>query len=189
MSAEPSSAAPAPSPSPLAASRAPASPRRRKRLWLALSIVALSLVSFVAWRLALYALEPKDDPGRFQGQWRLAVPAGTGEKSEARLVPGVTIRVSGDRWVWLADGKEQRRYRMELRPDASPKEIDLVLLAEGDRPRLELRGGTMTPVTLRGIYSVERGKAKVVAAVGGEARPTSLDAADGVTVWLLERQD
>jgi uncharacterized protein (TIGR03067 family) len=157
-------------------------------LRLALWIVVWAVVPFVIWRVALYALEPKDDLGRFQGQWTLSVPA-AGEKSDARLVPGVTIRVTGDRWVWAVGGEEQRRYRMELRPDASPKEIDLVLLATDDQPRLEKRGGTMTPVTLRGIYSVERGKVKVVAAVGGESRPGSLDTTDGATVWLLERQN
>jgi hypothetical protein len=42
-------------------------------------------------------------------------------------------------------------------------------------------------VTLRGIYTVERDRAKVVTAPGDNPRPSSLDAADGVTVWLLER--
>ena len=141
------------------------------------------------WFFAIRTPEPRDDPGRFQGTWRLAVPAGASADGQpaARFVPGATVRVTGDRWVYLVGDKEQRKYTMTLRPDADPKEIDLTQLAPDDKPLIQKWPPPARPVVLRGIYGVERDQAKIVASVGDEARPTSLDATDGVTVWLLER--
>lgn len=175
------SAEPAP---PLAAPR-PVKSRSRKRLALVLLVGA---VAFGVWYVAIRTPEPRDDPGRFQGEWQLTVPADSAEagKTTVRRTPTV-IRVTGDRWVFLLNDKEQRKYTMTLRPDADPKEIDLTQLAPDDKPLIQKMPPPARPVVLRGIYTVNRDTAKIVAAVGDESRPTSLDATDGVTVWLLER--
>jgi uncharacterized protein (TIGR03067 family) len=138
----------------------------------------VALVAFGVWFFAIRDPEPADDLGRFQGEWQLAVPAVDRENKPAARTRPVTIRVAGDRWVYVADGKEQRRYALALRPDASPKEIDLTMLGPDDKP---------TAFVLRGVYQVARGQAKVVAAPAGEPRPTGLDDPDAGTVWLLER--
>ncbi len=168
---------------PLAATRA-AKPRSRKRLALVLLVGA---GAFGVWFFAIRTPDPRDDPGRFQGVWGLAVPAEVDGKPTARLIPGATVRVTGDRWVYLVGDKEQRKYTLTLRPDADPKEIDLTQLAPDDTPLIQKWPPPARPVVLRGIYSVERDRAKIVTGIGDEARPTSLDATDGVTVWLLER--
>jgi uncharacterized protein (TIGR03067 family) len=135
-------------------------------------------VGFAVWYFAIRTPEPKDDLGRFQGEWQLAVPAvGRDRQPAARLKP-VTVRVTGDRWVYVADGKEAGRYAITLRPAASPKEIDLVQLGPDDRP---------TANVLRGVYTIDRDRARVVTAPGDEPRPTELDAADGPPGWILER--
>ena len=47
------------------------------------------------------------------------------------------VRVTGDRWVFLLNDKEQKRYTMVLRPEADPKEIDLTQLAPDDTPLIQ----------------------------------------------------
>jgi uncharacterized protein (TIGR03067 family) len=124
---------------------------------------------------------PRDDLGRFQGEWELAVSAGTrGGRPVARPKP-VTVRVTGDRWAFVADGKETARYAITLRPDASPKEIDLVKLGPDDAP---------TGPVSRGVYTIGAGRAKVVHAPAPAPRPAATDDADpnaAGTVWLLDR--
>jgi uncharacterized protein (TIGR03067 family) len=149
---------------------------RSKRIPLA--VLALVAVGFALWYFAVRTPEPKDDFGRFQGEWQLAVPTFDRDKKPAARAKPVTIRVTGDRWVYVADGKEQRRYQMTLRPEANPKEIDLVQLGTDDKP---------TAFVLRGIYTIDRDSAKVVTASGAEPRPTELDSEDGPPGWILER--
>jgi|GEM_PF-3003045 len=151
--------------------------RRRKRL--AALVAAVGLVAFGIWYFAIRTPEPRDDFGRFQGEWQLAVPAGTRDNQPtARRVASVTIRVTGDRWVWLVGEKEQRRYQMTLRPEANPKEIDLTQLGPDDQP---------TKNVLQGIYTIEGDYAKVLTAPNSDPRPTSLDNAEGPPGWLMER--
>jgi len=154
--------------------------------------VAVAAVAFGIWYFAVRTPEPRDDFGRFQGEWQVAVPADTGEREAekrpaARLVQGVTIRVTGDRWVYRLGDKEQKKYTMVLRPEANPKEIDLTQLAPDDKPLMQKWPPPTRPVMIRGIYTVERDRAKIVSAPGDEPRPTDIDATDGVTVLLLER--
>jgi len=142
-------------------------------------------VGFTIWYFAIRTPEPKDDFGRFQGEWRLIVS--DGKDTPGRPTP-VTIRVTGDRWVWLVGDKEQKRYTMELRPDTDPKEIDLTQLSGDDQPVIQTWPGPARKVVLRGIYSVEQDKAKLVIAPDPDPRPTSLDVPpDSGTVWLFER--
>ncbi len=146
----------------------------RRKIALGLAVV---LGAFGLWYFVIREPEPKDDLGRFQGQWQLAVPALDREgKPGARPTP-VTIRVAGDRWVLTANGQERGRYAVTLRPEANPKEIDLVQLGPDDKP---------TGQRSRGVYTIERGRAKVVHTPEPDPRPTDLDTEDG-TVWLLER--
>ena len=141
-------------------------------------LAAIVAVAFGIWYFAIRAPEPKDDFGRFQGEWQLAVPAvGRDRQPAARLKP-VTVRVTGDRWVYVADGQERMRYAMTLRPEADPKEIDLAQLGPDDKP---------TGAVLRGIYAIDRDRARVVAAPADDPRPTELDAEDGPPGWILER--
>jgi uncharacterized protein (TIGR03067 family) len=142
-------------------------------------VFVLAALGFAVWYFAIRTPEPTDDLGRFQGEWRLAVPAvGRDGKPGARLVSGVTIRVTGDRWVYLDNGKEQRRYRLTLRAGADPKEIDLTQLGPDDRP---------TAFVIRGVYAVDRDRATVAHAPDPSPRPAALDAPDGGAVWHLER--
>jgi uncharacterized protein (TIGR03067 family) len=146
--------------------------------------VAILACGFAIWYFAIRTPEPRDDFGRFQGEWQLAVPAeDRAGKPGARLKP-VTIRVTGDRWVYIVGDKDQKRYTMTLRPEANPKEIDLTQLAADDKPLIQKWPPPPRPVVLRGIYTIDRDRAKVVIAPGDEARPTDLDGTDG---WLLER--
>jgi uncharacterized protein (TIGR03067 family) len=95
----------------------------------------------------------------------------------AKVKP-VVIRVTGDRWAYVADGKETRRYSLTLRPGASPKEIDLVQLD---------RDGNPTAFVLRGIYTIDGDRAKVVTSSGSEPRPAEFDDPNGPPGVLLER--
>ncbi|MBP3957211.1 TIGR03067 domain-containing protein [Gemmata sp. G18] len=139
------------------------------------------VVAVAVWYFAIRTPEPRDDFGRFQGEWKLTVA------DRAKQAP-ITVRVSGDKWTWLVGGTDQKRYAMALRPDTSPKEIDLTQLAPDDSPQQERRDGKFVPVVLRGIYTVEGDKVKVVTAPNPHPRPTAFDATDGPPVWVLELQ-
>ena len=147
---------------------------------LALGVVALALAAFAVWYFALRG--PRDDLAQLQGEWRLSVA------DRAKQFP-IAVRVKGDRWVYLVGDQEQKRYTLTLRPDANPKEIDLVQLGPDDKPLMEKqkRDEPFTPVTLRGVYALEDGKMKVVFAPSPLPRPTALDADDGPPVWVLEK--
>jgi uncharacterized protein (TIGR03067 family) len=145
-----------------------------RRKWLAL-IALLAAAAFGVWYFALRG--PRDDLGRFQGQWQVAVPVGVRDNQTVAKVKPVQIRVTGERWVYVA-GETERQYAMTLRPEADPKEIDLVLLD---------RAGNPTKFVLRGIYQIEGDRAKVVTSIGDEERPTKFDDPDGPPGLLLER--
>ena len=147
---------------------------------------AIALVGFGIWYFAIRTPEPKDDFVRFQGEWQVVVPVGTRDGQLVARAKPVAVRVTGDRWVFVADGQEGKRYAMTLRPDANPKEIVFTMLAPDDKPKMLKHDGKAVPVVLRGVYSIERDRAKVVTAPGDQPRPTSTDAPD-VTVWFLER--
>jgi uncharacterized protein (TIGR03067 family) len=137
-------------------------------------IGAAVAAGFAMWYFAIHDPYPKDDLGRFQGEWQLAVPDTTRDKPRLK---SVTVRVTGDRWTLVTDGKETR-FAMTLRPDATPKEIDLVQLGPDDKP---------TALLLHGIYSIDRNRARVVTAPSDEPRPTELDPQVGLPGWILER--
>ena len=149
--------------------KAASTPPRKRRAG-RLLLVAVALVVGVLGYFAFWPSEPKTDFGRFQGTWRLA-PSGR----ENRFP--VTVRVSGDQWVYVVGEQEQKKYRLELRPEANPKEIDLTQLGPDDRP---------SAFVLKGIYAFEDGSVKVVTAPGTLPRPTDFDASDA-PVWVLER--
>lgn len=177
-------AAQPPSAPPVDVARSPRARRLRKiGAWAVLGGVVLAMgFWFVRHR------EPDDDLARWQGEWLLAVPAGDdGDPASARRKP-VLIRIHGDRWIYVANGHEQRRYAITLRPDTHPKEIDLVQLTANDQPLMQQWPPPPQPVTLRGIYLLERNRATVATSIGREPRPTAFEASDGVTLWLLERQ-
>ncbi|WP_162671939.1 TIGR03067 domain-containing protein [Gemmata massiliana] len=133
------------------------------------------------WYFAIRTPEPRDDFGRFQGEWKLTVA------DREKQMP-ITVRVSGDKWTWLVGGTDQKRYAMTLRPDTNPKEIDLTQLTADDAPLQERRGESTGAVVLRGIYTIEGDKAKLVTAPSPLPRPTTFDADDGPPVWVLELQ-
>lgn len=139
-------------------------------------VAAVALAAFGVWYFALRG--PRDDLGRWQGEWQVAVPAvGRDHKPGARLKP-VTIRVTGGHWAYIADGKELSKYAITLRPEARPKEIDLVRLDADDNP---------TRFALRGIYEIDGDHATLLTAPNPDPRPTSFDAEDGPPALLLER--
>jgi uncharacterized protein (TIGR03067 family) len=146
---------------------------------LAVAVVAAA-VGVAVWYFAIRTPEPRDDLGRFQGDWTLAVPAGTRDARAVRPKPAI-VRVTGDRWAYVIDGKVIQRYAITLRPDADPKEIDLAMLGADDRPNGKV---------IRGVYAIDRDRAKVAHAPDPDPRPTTTDetAPDAAgTVWLLER--
>jgi uncharacterized protein (TIGR03067 family) len=134
------------------------------------------LAAFGVWYFALRG--PKDDLGRWQGEWQLAVATvGRDHKPAARIKP-VTIRVTGDHWAYVADGKELSKFAVTLRPGARPKEIDLVRIDRDNNGK---------PDVLHGIYEIDGDRARLALVPEGDERPTALDPADGPPALLLER--
>jgi uncharacterized protein (TIGR03067 family) len=160
--------------------------RPATRRWIGAAAALLGAAAAIGYGF-LRSGEPTEDLARFQGEWQLAIPASDhGPPAAARLKP-VIVRIHGDRWIYVANGNEQRRYAITLRPDTDPKEIDLIQLTDNDQPLLQQWPPPPQPVTIRGIYAFEQNRAKVATSIGHEPRPTSFEATDGVTVWLLER--
>ncbi len=161
-------------------------PAVRARL---IAFALIALVGVGVWYFAIRTGEARDDAGRFQGEWQLAVPATARDGSPAARPKPVVVRVKGDRWVFFVGEAEQKRYTVVLRPTAGPKEIDLTLIGPDDKPKMVVRDGKPAPVVMRGVYAIESNRAKVVFAPDPEPRPATLDT-DGDahgSAWLLER--
>jgi uncharacterized protein (TIGR03067 family) len=150
-------------------------------LVIGLVLVALAAGGFGLWYAVLREAGPRDDLGRFQGEWKVGVP---GRTDSAPLV----IRVTGDTWTYVAGGMPRGSYRLTLNPAASPKKIDLLMLGPDGEP-LVRPGGPLVgaEVRLRGVYSVEKDRARVVLAPASEPRPASLDDPGDAQVLSLER--
>ncbi|MFM8274814.1 MAG: hypothetical protein ACKODX_21120 [Gemmata sp.] len=146
------------------------------RLKLAAALIAVLLVG-VGLCVALRG--PRDDIGRLQGEWRLTTA------DRGAQLPTL-VRVTGDRWVYVVGGAEQKRYAVTLRPEA--KEIDLTQLAAEGVPLTEMRGGEFVPVVHRGVYALDGDRVRFATAPPAYPRPTSLDGTDGAPVWVLERR-
>jgi uncharacterized protein (TIGR03067 family) len=116
------------------------------------------------------------DLAQFQGEWRIDVYGRDG---------GV-IRISGDRWTYIAGGQEQRSYRLAL--NASAKEIELIQLRTDGEPAVYTHGPQSgSPVKMHGVYSVNKDGARVVLRPGVEPRPTSLDDPGDAQTLTLKR--
>jgi uncharacterized protein (TIGR03067 family) len=82
------------------------------------------------------------------------------------------IRVSGDRWEYVAGQTVVKAYHLTLNEAANPKQIDLELLDTAG-----LRGA---PVKMHGIYAFDGNTtARVLLGPASEPRPESLDDTDG----------
>lgn len=175
MSADPSAQPPA---APATPAGPPPAPVRKASPFRALAVVAgLVLVGFGVWYFGFRG--PTDDPGRWQGEWQVSVLTVGPDGNLAQLArPGVTVRVTGAEWQYRFGEADAKRYAAVLRPDASPKEVDLTMLDRAGKP---------TPFVLRGIYELDRNRARVATAPGTDPRPTTFDAPNDGTVWLLHR--
>jgi len=129
---------------------------------------------FVVW--FAFFRTPGDDLARLQGDWHYS--------AAGRNNLGV-IRVEGDVWSYHSGGPHGRSYRMTLRPDASPKEIDLALLGDDGQPATFTHGaGKGGEVRLQGIYEFDGSAVKL--ALGVNERPKSFED-DEAQVLVLTR--
>ena len=170
-----------PTPQPETTVLAPAgtAPKRSaRRLGRTLAIVMLlGVCGFAVWYWGIREPEPKDDLGRFQGDWKLTI-GGRMEKGGNDDLPVVAVRISGDLWKNLGSGKEVRSYRIELNESANPKEIELILLDADGKPL----GGYRS----HGIYTIDRKTARIIVEPVNKPRPKTFDDPDAV-VWELKK--
>jgi uncharacterized protein (TIGR03067 family) len=105
------------------------------------------------------------DHDRMQGDWNYSVAG--------RSNLGI-IRVEGDVWSYRSGGPIGRSYRLTLRADASPKEIDLALLGDDGQPVTFTHGaGRGSEVKLLGIYEISGSSVRL--ALSPEKRPANFD--------------
>jgi uncharacterized protein (TIGR03067 family) len=105
------------------------------------------------------------DHARLQGEWNYS--------AAGRNNLGV-IRVEGDVWTYRSGGPHGKSYRLTLRPEATPKEIDLALLGDDGRPATFTHGaGRGNEVKLQGIYEINGDTVKL--ALGVSERPKTFD--------------
>jgi uncharacterized protein (TIGR03067 family) len=129
------------------------------------------------WYWGIREPEPKDDLGRFQGEWFQTF----GErdvKQKTENSPALAVRIAGDVWQFLVDGKEKNSFRISLNETVSPKEIELI--------RIDNRGNPIGEYRSHGIYTIDRKTARIVAAPVNLPRPKDFDSPDSV-VWVLTR--
>jgi uncharacterized protein (TIGR03067 family) len=140
--------------------------------------VALLLTGVGLWYALGTAGDPGDDHTHLQGEWAVSANGRPG---------AVTIRVDGDRWTYLAQGIERQSYRLTLRPEASPKEIDLAQLDAREQVAKNTVGRTDLLVGLHGVYAFDGDAVKVVLAPGVEPRPRSVQNPGDAQVLTLTR--
>ena len=105
------------------------------------------------------------DHAKLQGEWNYS--------AAGRNNLGV-IRVEGDVWSYRSGGPHGRSYRLTLRSEASPKEIDLALLGDDGQPATFTHGsGRGGEVKLQGIYEIDGNTVKL--ALGVNTRPKTFD--------------
>ena len=132
---------------------------RWKFVWVSLVLAAGVAIWFSFFRGG------GSDHARLQGEWNYS--------AAGRNNLGV-IRVEGDVWSYRSGGPHGRSYRMTLRPDASPKEIDLALLGDDGQPATFTHGsGRGGEVKLLGIYEISGSTVKL--ALGVSERPKRFD--------------
>lgn len=145
-------------------------PRDRRLRQVAIGVVLGVLAGFAAWYFLVREPDPRNDLERFRGDWQISVGG--------RGTPNV-VHVEGDTWRYQAGATEGKTYRVTLKENADPKEIDLELLGA---PKLV--GPT---VKMHGVYQFDgRGSVQMRLNPGTLPRPKSLDDAES-TLWVLTR--
>ncbi|MBX9623961.1 MAG: TIGR03067 domain-containing protein [Gemmataceae bacterium] len=139
---------------------------------------AVVLLAGVALWYAFSNRDTRDDHARLQGDWAVSANGREGV---------VTVRVEGDRWTYLAGGIERQSYRLTLRPEASPKEIDLAQLDADEKAATNTVGRKDLLVGLHGVYAFDGDAVKVVLAPGVEPRPKSVTDTGDAQVLTLTR--
>jgi uncharacterized protein (TIGR03067 family) len=156
----------------------PAFPSKRSRLargsWI---VLLVGICGGGIWFIFLREPSPKDDLGRFQGDWKLTFE-GRGENDPTEKLPTVGIRISGDRWHYLVGGQETKSYQITLQESSSPKEINLALLDKSGAP--------VVGYLSHGIYSIDGDSARILVEPANRPRPKGFDGPEAV-VWSLTR--
>lgn len=137
-------------------------------------VVILGALAYCAFN----GTDTGDDLARLQGEWAVSANGRDGI---------VTIRVDGDRWTYLAQGIERQSYRLTLRPELSPKEIDLAQLDASEKAAKNTVGRTDLLVGLHGVYAFDGDAVKVVLVPGIEPRPMSVENPGEAQVLTLTR--
>lgn len=163
------------------AAQLPAAPRfgpwlkRNRGIALGGSVAAL-LLGVGAWFAFIREPGPKPDPVAIQGEWRITKLGGTPGQDDGQM----TVRVQGDRWTYVVNGKDATTWRMELKPDADPRAIDLTLLERNGEP-IQVKG----PVPKQlGVYEVDRKTLRVALAPEFNGRPKGFDDPDAPALLL-----
>lgn len=139
--------------------------RVRDAKWRIAWVVLVLGAGFALWFGVVRDRGPRDDLGKLQGDWNYS--------TAGRNNLGV-IRVEGDTWSYHSGGPFGRSYRLTLRPDANPKEIDLALLGDDGQPVTFTHGvGRGAEVKLQGVYAIDGDEVKV--ALGVAMRPKSFE--------------
>jgi uncharacterized protein (TIGR03067 family) len=153
---------------------------RRWPKWLARAfalVLILGVCGGAAWYWGIREPEPKDDFGRFQGEW-IQTFGEQDVNARTEKSPAVAVRITGDIWQFLVDGREKNSFRMSLSETASPKEIELT--------RIDSRGNPIGEYRSHGIYTIDRKTARIIVAPVNLPRPMDFDNPDSV-VWVLTR--
>jgi uncharacterized protein (TIGR03067 family) len=141
-----------------------------------LIVLLLGGCCFAVWYWGFHG--PSDDIGRFQGNWKQTL-GGRKYQEGDEGVPGVAVRITGDRWQYLVGGKEVKTFQITLNETSSPKEIEMTLL--------DANGKQVGQYRSHGIYTIDGKSARVAVEPVNKPRPNDFDNADTI-VWVLTRE-
>jgi uncharacterized protein (TIGR03067 family) len=142
-----------------------------------LVVLSPGICVLAVWYWGIREPEPKDDLGRFQGDWKLVI-GGRNEEENEDEPPRTAVRITGDRWQYLAAGREGKAYRIKLNETADPKEIEMILL--------DAEGNPVGGYRSYGVYTIDRKTARVLVLPVNKPRPTDFNHPDSV-VWELSK--
>ena len=139
-------------------------------------LAALALPWFAA------APVPKADPVQeakqaVQGEWKLAAYSREGQPEDAAEIAKATFFVRGDRMeITFRGDKESVTFALD--PNASPPAIDFTQNRKDDKP-----------LTIKGIYKLEKDRLTVCYVQEGSERPKEFASApnSGSSLFVLER--
>ncbi|HZZ78816.1 MAG TPA: TIGR03067 domain-containing protein [Gemmataceae bacterium] len=131
-----------------------------------------------------------EDAKKLQGTWKFVSVEGA-EKAPPDGFKNIRMKISADKLVVMAEGKEVNSQKYKINDAKNPREIDLVVKVLLDRGDVVVASDE----TRQGIYELKDDRLKICIALATNkktptpaGRPTEFKTRGDLTIMVLERE-